>query len=303
LSTFGTFFVGPSGAGPGASRADQVLGAAAFTLCLVAILGAHEMGHYLLARRHGVDTSLPYFIPLPVIGVGTLGAVIRIRGPIPTKNALVDIGAAGPLAGLLVAIPIIAWGLAHSRIDDAPSLGHAFPGENSLWVLVPELWRTLTAHATGAPAATLPARGYTLFGDNLLMLGLQRLVLGPLPEGKEVFVHPTVIAGWFGMLVTMLNLIPVGQLDGGHLTHALFGDRARVIGKVMVAGMALMCLFYTVGWLLWLVLTTSVIGFKHPPVVLPEERLSPARKVVCLLCLIAFIICVMPVPLTQVSVP
>jgi len=303
LSTFGTFFIGPFGAGPGASRADQALGAAAFTLCLVAILGAHEMGHYLLARRHGVDTSLPYFIPLPVIGVGTLGAVIRIRGPIPTRNALVDIGAAGPLAGLLVAIPIVLWGLAHSRIDDAPSLGHAFPGENSLWVLVPELWRALTAHATGAPDATLPARGYTLFGDNLLMLGLQRLVLGPLPAGKEVFVHPTVIAGWFGMLVTMLNLIPVGQLDGGHLSHALFGDRARLIGKAMVAAMALLCLFYTVGWLLWLVLTTSVIGFKHPPVVWPEERLSPARKVVCLLCLIAFIICVMPVPLTQVSVP
>jgi membrane-associated protease RseP (regulator of RpoE activity) len=302
LSTFGTFFVGPFGGEPGATLANQLWAAAEFSACLLLILGAHEMGHYLLARRHGVDTSLPYFIPLPIIGVGTLGAVIRIRGPIPSKNALVDIGAAGPLAGLLVAVPVLVWGLAHSRVADAPPLGHGFPGENSLWVLVPELVRYLTTKA--APQAdVVHTMGYTVFGDNLLMLGLQRLVIGPLPAGKEVFVHPTVVAGWFGMLVTMLNLIPVGQLDGGHLTHALLGDRARLLGKVMAAAMVGLCLFYTTGWLLWLVLTTTVIGFKHPPVVQPQEPLSPLRKVVCLLCLVAFIICVMPVPLSQVAAP
>ncbi len=132
-TTFGTFLLMWSGGG--ATTPSAVNGSLIFSLSLVLILGSHEMGHYVLARIHKVDTSLPYFIPLPLLGVGTLGAVIRIRGRIPDRNALVDIGAAGPLAGLLVAIPLLAFGLSHSKIVDLPVEPPGFLGESSLWSL------------------------------------------------------------------------------------------------------------------------------------------------------------------------
>ncbi len=303
-TTFGTFFFVFGGGG---SFQDQAVGALTFSLSLLAILGSHEMGHYLLARYHQVDTSLPYFIPLPLLGVGTLGAVIRIRGPIPHRNALVDIGAAGPLAGLAVAIPLLWFGLTRSTVGDAPPMpGPHFPGPGSLWVLMPQLWELLRAKWAGvasAPAGAEPLRASYVFGDSLLMLGLQRLVFGALRPGKEVFIHPMVVAGWFGTLVTMLNLIPIGQLDGGHLTHALLGERARGVGKVMALGMAGLCVFYSAGWLVWLVVTSKVIGFRHPPVTTPEQPLAASRRWICALCLLALILCVMPVPLTQVAMP
>ncbi|MHB8877151.1 MAG: site-2 protease family protein [Myxococcaceae bacterium] len=300
VSIFGTFLFIFGGASEG-GLTERALGSLVFTLTLVTILGTHEMGHYLLARHHGVDTSLPYFIPFPVLGVGTLGAVIRIRSRIPTKNALVDIGAAGPLAGLLVALPVLVWGFAHAQVVDVPHAPARFPGENSLWVLLPELARYLMALLTGAALAP-EAPGRLVFGDNLLTLGLQWLFFGPLPPGREVVVPPIFIAGWFGLLVTMLNLVPIGQTDGGHLTHAIFGDRAPLIGKLMTALMAAGALLFSASWVVWMLITAAVIGFRHPAVVLPEEPLSPGRKLICLLCLIAFIICVMPVPLSQVSI-
>lgn len=301
LSTFGTF-QSAFGGGWFGFTPDQLLGSFAFSLSLVLILGAHEMGHYVLARIHRVDTSLPYFIPLPLLGLGTLGAVIRIRGRIPSRNALVDIGAAGPLAGLVVAIPVIAYGLSQSTIGDAPPLSQSFPGETSLWVLIGELIRWGHEKLAGAPPTPSGLTRVTfVFGDNLLMLGLQRLVLGPIPIGKDVHVHPMVIAGWAGLLVTMLNLIPIGQLDGGHILHAVFGSKARLIGKVVAALMLGACLFVSAGWLLWLAVTTAVIGFGHPEVLAPTEPLTPGRKLICALCLVALIVCVMPVPLRQVT--
>jgi membrane-associated protease RseP (regulator of RpoE activity) len=275
----------------------------AFSLTLVLILGAHEMGHYVLARIHNVDTSLPYFIPLPLLGVGTLGAVIRIRSRIPDRNALVDIGAAGPLAGLLVAIPFLVFGITHSTVTDSPA-PVGFPGPYSLWVLLPELGHWIIAKLTGSYVAPPdPTRAQTLFGDNLLVLGLQRLLVGDIGPGKELVVPSTFVAAWFGLLVTMLNLIPIGQLDGGHLSHAVFGSHARTIGKVLAVGMLFLCIFYSAGWLLWLIVTTRLIGFKHPEVVLPEEPLSLSRKLICALCLIALIVCIMPTPITQVMMP
>src|SRR5713226_2644537 len=133
-TTFGTFLYMWTAAGP--TPLSAVNGSWTFSLSLVLILGSHEMGHYVLARIHKVDTSLPYFIPLPLLGVGTLGAVIRIRGRIPDRNALVDIGAAGPLAGLAVAIPMIVFGLAHSKMVDLPPMSNDFLGESSLWALI-----------------------------------------------------------------------------------------------------------------------------------------------------------------------
>lgn len=306
-TTFDAFL---RGFGEGLEPAGQVTGALLFSVTLIAILGTHEMGHYVLARAHAVNASLPYFIPLPFLGVGTLGAVIRLRDRIPNRNALVDIGAAGPLAGLVVAIPLLAVGFAHSRVVDAPILSSSFPGEMSLWRIVPRLVHLLQGHLhsawTGQPMpveAEAPTAGYTVFGDSLLMLLIQRLVLGPLPAGKDVISHPMVVAGWFGLLVTMINLIPIGQLDGGHVTFAVLGRRARYVGWVAAAALAGLCLFVSAFWMVWLLVTSFAIGFQHPEVTVPEVPLTRGRKIISALCLLAFILCAMPVPLTMVTAP
>jgi membrane-associated protease RseP (regulator of RpoE activity) len=310
-TTFGTFLFMWSGGGAG-SFPEKLAGSAIFALSLVLILGSHEMGHYLLARIHRVDTSLPYFIPLPLLGVGTLGAVIRIRGRIPNRNALVDIGAAGPIAGLVIAIPLLVYGLAHSKIVDLPVEGDGFLGESSLWAILHRALDYAAAHGfflfpgkdeIPAPAVEAAHTTVWIFGDNLLVRALKYLVIGPLPPGKDIHEHPMVIAGWFGLLVTMLNLVPLGQLDGGHLTHALFGDRARAIGKAMALGMLGLCVFYSAGWLLWLIVTVKFIGFRHPEVLEPELPLSPGRKLTCAVCSLALVLCVMPVPITVTSLP
>lgn len=301
-TTFSTFFVMWSGGGGLAAIRSSLI----FSLSLVAILGSHEMGHYVLARLHRVDTSLPYFIPLPLLGVGTLGAVIRIRGRIPDRNSLVDIGAAGPLAGLAVAIPLILIGLTRSRVVDLPVEPDGLLGPSSLWSLTHRATDYLVAKWSGVRPPVFSGGGgaeYYIFGDNLLMRGLRYLVIGPLPAGKDIQEHPMVIAGWFGLLVTMLNLVPIGQLDGGHLTYALFGDRARALGKLMALGMLVLCIFYSAGWLLWLIVTAKFIGFRHPPVIDEQAPLSPVRKLTCALCFIALLACVMPVPLSAVAAP
>jgi membrane-associated protease RseP (regulator of RpoE activity) len=297
LTTFGTFYL-LFGAG---SRAEAAANAAMFSSAIIVILGSHEMGHYVLARKHGVDVTLPYFIPAPLLGMGTLGAVIRIRGRIPHRNALVDIGAAGPLAGLAAAVPVLVVGLAFSRVGDSPVTPGQFPAEGSLWALAGHLVRWLAGQ--GGPAVDAGQMRSLVFGDNLLMLGLQRLVLGPLPPGKDVFVHPLVIAGWFGLLVTMLNLLPIGQTDGGHLTFAVFGKRAERIGRGVAAGIFAMCMLYSAGWLVWFLVTTRVIGYRHPPVVVPEVALTRGRLVLCVLCGVALVVCLMPIPLSNVAVP
>lgn len=300
LTTWATFrYVFLDGADLSAhQKALQALG---FSLALLLILGAHEMGHYLLARRHRVDASLPYFIPLPLLGVGTLGAVIRLRGQIPDRNALVDIGAAGPLAGVVVAIPVLLLGLHWSQVVPAPVHATAFPGDSSLWVLVPELLRWVgerlgMAHPVAAAASAVDP--VPIFGDNLLMLLLERLTFGALGPGKDILVHPLVIAGWFGLLVTMINLIPIGQLDGGHLTYALFGERARTVGKAMAWGLFFLCVFETAGWILWLVISAKLIGFGHPPVSEEAVALTRGRKLVCWTCALVLVLCVTPLPVS-----
>lgn len=299
LTTFTSFLFN---FGSGATPQEAMQGAGVFSASLLFILGSHEMGHYVLARIHQVDSSLPYFIPLPYLGVGTLGAVIRIRGRIPHRNALVDIGAAGPIAGLLVAIPLLVLGILHSTVVDAPIPSSSFLGESSLVRLLQHLWQWVADRGSGAAAHSGPGASL-IFGDNLLTLLLQRLVKGPLPEGKDLAVHPMFIAGWFGLLVTMLNLIPIGQLDGGHLSYAVFGKRASWIGKAMALLMLGLCVFYSAGWLLWLIVTAKFIGFKHPEPVDPLASLSPARKAICAASLVAFVLCVMPVPIAIISVP
>jgi membrane-associated protease RseP (regulator of RpoE activity) len=265
--------------------------AVAYSLSLVAILGSHEMGHWLLARYHGVDASLPYFIPLP-FGFGTLGAVIRIRGRIPNRNALVDIGAAGPLAGFLVALPVLVWGYAHAQVVDVPVTPATFPPlESAVGFL-----QTLLGKATRDIAGQA-------FGDSLLTLLVQRVVVGALPPGRDVLVNPFILAGWFGCVVTTLNLFPIGQLDGGHLAFANLGSRAVRVGKVAALGLLGLVLFFYAFWVAWLLVVTLLVGFRHPEVERPEEPLSVARVWVCIACLVVFALCFIPTPVVAVLSP
>ncbi len=271
----------------------NVLDGVAFSLCLVAILGSHEMGHWWLARWHGVDASLPYFIPLPHLGFGTLGAVIRIRSRIPTRNALVDIGAAGPLAGFVVALLVLLWGYAHATLVDVPVLASVFPPHESAFGVL----RLLLA---GHPPDVIGQS----FGDNLLTLLLQRLLVGPLPEGKDVLANPYIVAGWFGCLVTTLNLFPIGQLDGGHLAFANLGRRAVGLGKLAALGLLGLVLFFNVSWLVWLLVASLVVGFRHPEVERPEEPLDGRRLLLCMACLVVFLLCLTPSPVQlQMALP
>ncbi len=293
-----TFLVWWSGLHGGSPRVAEAL---AFSLSTVAILGAHEMGHYLFARLHGLQTSLPYFIPLP-LGFGTLGAVIRIRSRIPHRNALVDIGASGPIAGLIVAIPVLVVGLTLSTVGPVPDIPSNFPHDWSAISLAQKLPAFVSSLFSGEPDESM-FTGATVYGDNLLMQGLQRLVFGAIPEGHDVFVHPMVVAGWFGLLVTLLNLCPIGQLDGGHVAYAIFGERARYVGMVTAAGLLFLALFFSASWLVWLVVTTKFIGFEHPYLVDEEAKLSTSRQVVALVCLVALVLCVVPVPIQIVTLP
>jgi membrane-associated protease RseP (regulator of RpoE activity) len=185
--------------GGDANERAGVIHAAQFTGALLTILLAHEFGHFIAARIHKVDASLPYFIPVPFISpFGTMGAVIRMRSDIPTRRALLDIGAAGPLAGLAFAIPIYVWGLAHSQVVPVGSL-----------------------------------EGGVELGDSIFLHLLDHAFGPHVPDGMVVLLSPFLYAGWAGMFVTMINLVPCSQLDGGHVAYALFGPRQdRIAGWV-----------------------------------------------------------------------
>lgn len=174
-----------------------------FSFALLGILLAHEMGHYLTSRRYGVPASLPYFIPVPTI-IGTMGAVIRMRAVIRDRKVLFDIGIAGPLAGLAVAVPATLIGLHLSEVIEAGST----------------------------------AGGIEL-GDSLLFMALTRWVFGPLGEGQTVLLHPVAFAGWLGFFLTSLNLLPMGQLDGGHVTYGILGPRHRIVSRVVFIALLL----------------------------------------------------------------
>jgi membrane-associated protease RseP (regulator of RpoE activity) len=181
--------------------------AAQFTGALLTILVAHELGHWIAARIHKVDASLPYFIPMPLLSpFGTMGAVIRMRGTIPTRAALLDIGASGPLAGLVFAIPMYLWGAAHSRF---------------------------------VPLSTVSSDNMITLGDSIALRLFDHLAAARPPEGMELVLSPVAFAAWAGMFVTMINLLPIGQLDGGHVAYALFGTRqdkfAKIIHRAMLA--------------------------------------------------------------------
>jgi membrane-associated protease RseP (regulator of RpoE activity) len=287
-----------------------IAGGPAFAAALLAILLSHEMGHYVFARIHGVDTTLPYVIPappLPGLSFGTFGAVIRMRSPIPTRDALVDIGAAGPIVGALVAIPLLFLGLGWSKLAASPTADHSFwfgheTGFSLLLTLVRDIahWMGYALPATFDQARALSIGHETALGDNLLMRLAQRMVFGVLPPGQDVIVHPVALAAWFGLLVTSLNLFPIGQLDGGHVSFAVLGPKGhRILGRVVAYGLFLLGLFSSLSWIVWWLISTRFIGFGHPPVENSGRPLGPLRLTICVLSLLLFIATLIPVPMDQ----
>jgi membrane-associated protease RseP (regulator of RpoE activity) len=236
-----------------------------FSVTLLAILATHEFGHYFTARYYGGAVSLPYFIPLPPPFIfGTLGAIIVMRSPARDRNALFDIAVAGPLAGLVVAIPALLLGLQWSRV------GLALPA--------------------GA--------GVTIFGDSLLMRLSEWIVFGRLPGGMDVFVHPVALAGWVGLYVTALNLFPVGQLDGGRIAYALFGPRHRLISIATIVGLLLLAtLFWSPSWIFFVTLILLLMGIHHAPPLDDLTPLSRRRYALGLFCLVLLVLLVPPVPI------
>ncbi|MGE5190425.1 MAG: site-2 protease family protein [Gemmatimonadota bacterium] len=255
LSTLvaGTFLAGGN---PLKNPLDIVLGLM-FAVPLLSILSVHEMGHYVAARRHGVVVTPPYFIPAPSF-IGTFGAFIKIKSAVPHRDALMDIGAAGPIAGAIVAVPVLLVGLGLSVLK--PSSGLA-----------------------GIP-----------LGESLLFKAATYAVLGSVPSGFDVVLHPVAFAGWIGLLVTALNLLPSGQLDGGHIAYALFGPRYGKVARA-VPYLLLPMGFLWGGWVIWAVLL-FFLGTRHPAPVFDEIPLSRGRRIVGLFAAALFLLCFTPNP-------
>jgi membrane-associated protease RseP (regulator of RpoE activity) len=260
----------------------------AFSGTLIAILLAHEMGHFVFARRHGVDATWPFFIPAPMLSlIGTLGAVIKLRSLPRTRNALIDIGAAGPIAGFLVTLPVLYLGL---------SLSTPVPIEAP-----PLRWTLFDAVMTRIrEGRSLPLRNDFDLGHPLAMAVLEKLA-HPVPEGMTLALHPVAIAGWFGLLLTALNLLPLGQLDGGHCLYAVSPRLHKALAAPLSGILfALGIITPFVGWALWGLLMGLLLSH-HPPLQQPEEVLSRGRKWVAAASLALFVCCFIPVPVALLT--
>lgn len=240
-----------------------------FALPTLFILLCHELGHYLVCRRHRLPVTPPYFVPAP-IGLGTFGAFIRIRGPIRTRRQLIEVGVSGPIAGFVALLPFLVYGVAASRPVTLGAL--AAPGAHGLQLFLP--------------------------GEGLLGAALVRLLHGPLPADVVLNPHPFLLAAWVGLFATMLNLLPLGQLDGGHVLYAVFGrNQPRVAlplwGALALAGMA------WPGWWLWCVIVL-VLGLRHPPLVDEAEPLDGRGRRLAVVAALIFAVAFMPVPIREV---
>ena len=230
-----------------------------FSVPLLVILLAHEMGHYVACRYHRLDATLPFFLPVP-FGIGTLGAFIRIRSPLMTKRELFDVGASGPLAGFVVALPVLVAGIALST-----------------------------------PVAALPPGGAMIFGEPLAFKALAWLVHPGVPPGGDLLLHPVGFAAWFGLLVTALNLLPFGQLDGGHVAYAMFGRWQRRVAWPLLAVLVVLG-FWWPGWWLWAVIAL-VMRVRHPWIPDEHGELDWRRRLLGWVCLAVFVVCFTPEPI------
>jgi Zn-dependent protease len=237
-----------------------------YSIGLLLILGAHELGHYFAARHHRIQVTPPYFIPAP-FALGTFGAFISMRGLAQDRRALFDVAVAGPLAGLVFAIPALLFGLHDSKVitGDAP-IGLSHSGVE--------------------------------IGSSLLMALLSKLALGPAAvEGHRLILHPLAFAGWLGLLLTALNLLPIGQLDGGHIAHALFGSRrARTISNVALVSLFLLAFFVWPGLIMWAFIVFFVAGTRDTPAANDLTPLDPSRQALGYFAFVLLALILVPVP-------
>lgn len=231
-----------------------------FSLTLLGILLAHELGHYFTCRHYGIQATYPYFIPAPTL-IGTLGAFIRIKTPITTRRALFDVGISGPLAGSMIAIPALAMAILKSKAV--------------LPVSVPE---TIS------------------LGNSLVVILLAKILRsGVNPAG--ILLHPVGCAAWVGLFATALNLLPIGQLDGGHILYAVLGEKHRMISRGLFVALVPLGIFCWAGWMVWAVMLL-VIGLRHPAVMAPSQPLDKVRKVLAVLAILIFLLTFVPTPFT-----
>lgn len=271
-------------------QGGDIISGLSFSISLIIILGSHEMGHYYYGRKYGILITPPYFIPVPPPFIaGTMGAFIRIKSQITSKKALFDIGVAGPIAGVIAAIPVLIIGIKLSQIVPVHDIG-----ENEAIHL----------------------------GDPLIFSFFVKMIYGNIAEGFEIFLHPVAFAGWIGLFVTALNLIPSGQLDGGHLVYSLFNKKMHsFVSKISIVIIIILGMgtepivnlisFYNInlnipeyflfqgwlGWVIWAFLLV-IMGTKHPPTIYEESDIGTKRKIIALITLLIFIGSFMPVPFT-----
>jgi len=253
-----------------------------YSLAVLAILTAHEFGHYFAAQYHKIKATLPYYIPLPIPGIhfGTLGAFIKMKSPLQSRIALLDVGAAGPLAGFVVSMFILILGY------------WQLPDKQGIFQIID------TIHPPNAEGEVLNL----VLGKSLLFSFFNDLIGdGRLPM-NEVYHFPLIFAGWIGLLVTAINLIPIGQLDGGHILYALVERKARLLGilafaLLLILNFVLIFQYLSFIWVLWIILIFVLIGFRHPPTVDDKLKLTPKRTAIGWICLLLFILCFPPLPL------
>ncbi len=268
LTLLSTLFVGSSMAGwvPRRGLAAFFTMGAPFAVTLLSILGAHELGHYFVGRHYGVPVSLPYFVPMPLSIFGTMGAVIRLKAPPTNRRVLLAIAVAGPLAGLAVALPLLLLGLRLSPVEPLPPSG----------------------------------QGFVLEGNSLLYAAIKYLIFGRfLPGGGlDVSLHAVAFAAWAGLFVTGLNLIPAGQLDGGHVAYALIGERARYLSLGLAVALLALAVFVWPGWYLWAGLV-FVLGRAFATPLDDITRLDGKRIALAVVMLVVFVLVFVPVPLIE----
>lgn len=231
-----------------------------YAVVLLVILLGHELGHFLSCQYYKIDATLPYFIPAPTL-IGTMGAFIRIRSPITKKQQLFDIGIAGPLTSFLLSLPAVVFGLSLSK-----------------------------------PVPPLAEGESLLFGDPLILKLVGSFIFKGVPEGYDIVPHPIAFAGWVGILVTAMNLFPVGQLDGGHIAYALLGKRSTRLAPYFIGIFIIMGIFFWFGWFVWALLI-SFLGLKHPHIADEDSPLSPGRRVLGILMLVIFVLSFIPDPI------